>query len=209
MDKLIDDFERYYAKCFAEHGALARGVDWHDADSLAFHYDKILEVIEPDMSGKRVSVLDVGCGYGGLLNRAQERGLDLDYTGLDLVEASIAHGRARYPEAVFHNGDFFAFDPGRRFDYVLANGLLTEKLGASLKDFGQFARAAIRRMFALADRGVAFNMMTSAVNYYASNLYYQNPADMIAFCMGELSCKWRIDHSYRYYDFTMYVYRER
>ncbi len=209
MDKLNDEFERYYAKCFADHGAVARGVDWHDAESIAFHYDKLFEVVEPEFSGKRISVLDVGCGYGGLLDRAQELGLDVDYTGLDLVAESIAFGRARHSQAVFHRGDLFAFDPQRRFDYVLANGLLTEKLDASLKDFGHFARAAIRRMFELADRGIAFNMMTSAVNYYASNLFYQNPGDIISFCMAELSTKWRIDHSYRYYDFTMYVYRER
>jgi hypothetical protein len=85
--------------------------------------------------------------------------------------------------------------------------VLTEKLDVSIGEFGRFARRMIRRMFELASRGIAFNMMTTYVNFTAPNLYYQNPGEIISFCAAELSTKWILDHGYDYYDFTMYLYR--
>jgi len=207
VDPINETLGRYYTKCFAEHGASARGVDWQNAESLALHYDKILAVIQPDLQGQRVSLLDIGCGYGGLFKRAKEAGLDIDYTGIDLVDGMIAHGQSKYQDAKFVRGDIFTFPLGRNFDYVVANGVLTEKLDVSIREFGQFARRMILRMFDLASRGIAFNMMTSYVNFTASNLYYQNPGEIISFCAAELSPKWVLDHGYKHYDFTMYVYR--
>jgi SAM-dependent methyltransferase len=199
---------RYYTKCFAEYGATARGVDWHDAESLALHYDKMLSVIEPGLRGSCVSILDIGCGFGGLLERADQRGIALDYTGIDLVGDMIHHGAINHPTATFVMADVFAFNPKQQFDYVVANGVLTEKLDVSIREFGRFSRRMILRMFALASRGIAFNMMTSNVNYMAPNLYYQSPGELIAFCAAELSSKWIMDHNvHPHYDFTIYVYR--
>jgi SAM-dependent methyltransferase len=207
LEAINETLGRYYTKCFADHGASARGVDWHDSDSLRLHYDKMLAVIRPDPRGQRVSLLDIGCGYGGLLDRAKERGLDIDYSGIDLVGEMAAHGQRRHPEARFARADIFTFEPQRSFDYVVANGVLTEKLDVSIIEFGRFARRMIKRMFDLAGAGIAFNMMTSYVNYTAPNLYYQSPSDIISYCAAELSTKWIMDHGYEYYDFTMYVYR--
>jgi SAM-dependent methyltransferase len=207
MNDVSDVLRRYYSKCFAEHGASAPGVDWHNAASLALHYDKMLAVIEMDRLYRGVSVLDVGCGYGGLLDRAIERGIDIEYTGIDIVPEMVSHGQCKHPDASFAEADIFSFIPGRTFDYVVANGVLTEKLDVSIRAFDQFSRRMIRRMFDFANRGIAFNMMTSYVNFTASNLFYQNPGELISFCSAELSPKWRLDHAYPHYDFTMYVFR--
>jgi hypothetical protein len=72
----------------------------------------------------------------------------------------------------------------------------------------RFARRLIRKMFSLARRGIAFNMMTSHVNFMAPNLYYKNPLEIIAFCASELSRRFRVDHAYPLYEYTVYVYRD-
>jgi hypothetical protein len=64
-------------------------------------------------------------------------------------------------------------------------------------------------MFSLARHGIAFNMMSSHVNFMAPNLYYKNPLEITAFCATELSRRFRVDHAYPLYEFTMYVYRDR
>jgi len=207
MNEINKTLEKYYSDCFSTHGATARGVDWHHADSLLVHYDKMLAVVRSSAETRRTSLLDVGCGYGGLLDRAKERGLDLAYAGIDLVGGMVEHGRARHPEAEFMRGDILADLADRKFDYVVANGVLTEKLDASLVEFGRFARNMVRKMFELCNVGIAFNMMTTYVNFTAPNLYYQSPGELISFCSAELSTKWRIDHDYNYFDFTMYVYK--
>ena len=198
----------FYAQCFAEHGATPRGVDWQNWQAMALHYDKILGVIEPDLAAGRISLLDVGCGFGGLLDHAKSKGIALDYTGIDTVSAMVDHGRKHHPDAKFVAADIFTFEPKRSFDYVVCNGVLTEKLDLSISAFDGFVRDVVRRMFAIAGRGIAFNLMTSHVNFTAPNLFYKNPLEMIAFCTAELSPKFIIDHAYAHYDYTMYVYRE-
>jgi SAM-dependent methyltransferase len=208
MGEITATLHDYYAKCFAEHGANPRGVDWHNWQSLALHYDKMLAVIEPERAARSVSLLDVGCGFGGLLDHAAAKGIVLDYTGIDIVSAMVQHGEQRHPEAKFAVANVFDFDPGRSFNYVVCNGVLTEKLDVSIMKFDEFVRRMVRRMFGFADRGIAFNLMTTHVNFTAPNLFYKNPLEMIAFCTAELSSKFKIDHAYPHYDYTMYVYRE-
>ncbi len=208
MEDIDTTLSSYYAKCFAEHGPSPRGVDWHNWQSLALHYDKMLAVIEPDVAVSRVSLLDVGCGFGGLLDHAKSKGIALDYTGIDVVRAMIEHGQKRHADAMFATASIFDFDHERPFDYVVCNGVLTEKLDVSIKAFDEFARRMIRRMFELCGRGIAFNLMTTHVNFTAPNLYYKNPLETIAFCTAELSSKFRIDHSYPHFDYTVYVFRE-
>jgi 2-polyprenyl-3-methyl-5-hydroxy-6-metoxy-1,4-benzoquinol methylase len=208
MKEIATTLQEYYTKCFAEHGASPRGVDWHNWQSLVLHYEKMLAVIEPAAVGQRVSLLDVGCGFGGLLDYAKSKGMTLDYSGIDIVPAMITHGQKQHPEANFSAVDIFEFEPKRVFDYVVCNGVLTEKLDVSSLEFDKFVRRMVRRMFELARQGIAFNLMTTQVNFTAPNLFYKNPLEMIAFCTAELSSKFVIDHAYPHYDYTMYVYRD-
>jgi SAM-dependent methyltransferase len=208
MDEVSDTLQEYYTKCFAEHGPSPRGVDWHNWQSLALHYDKMLAVIEPGVTQGSVALLDVGCGFGGLLDHAKSKGIRLDYTGIDIVPAMIEHGRKRHPDATFASTSIFDFAPAKSFDYVVCNGVLTEKLDVSIAEFDVFARRLISRMFELAGRAIAFNLMTTHVNFTAPNLFYKNPLEMIAFCAAELSPKFAVDHAYPHYDYTMYVYRQ-
>src|SRR5262249_4579945 len=161
-------------------------------------------VIEPDLVGERVSLLDVGCGFGGLLDHAERKGVSLDYTGIDIVPAMIDHGRENHPQAKLVRASIFEFDPGHSFDYVVCNDVLTEKLDVYIMVFDEFVRRTVCRMFELCKRGIAFNLMTTQVNFTAPNLFYKNPLEMIAFCIAELSSKFVVDHSYPHFDYTMY-----
>ena len=78
-----------------------------------------------------------------------------------------------------------------------------------------FAKRLIRKMFSLCRYGIAFNMMSTRVNFTVGNLYYQNPIELFTFLLNEVSPRVVIDHGYsslqsgvgKYYDFTVYVYK--
>ena len=94
------------------------------------------------------------------------------------------------------------------FDYVVCNGILTQKLDVPGLAMDQFAARLIRRLFLLCERGIAFNVMTTKVNFFSNNLYYRNPSELLAWCMNELSPYVKLDHSYPLYEYTVYVYRD-
>src|SRR5205807_6094256 len=130
--------------------------------------------------GSRASLLDVGCGYGGLLQFAISKHLDLDYTGIDVADNMIEWAVANLPSGSFLHGDILDYKFDRQFDYVVCNGILTQKLEASGWEMDQFANQLIRRLFSLCTIGIAFNVMTTKVNFYSNNLYYRNPAELLA-----------------------------
>ena len=199
----------HYAATFAAHGPTAKGVDWGPAADVRLRYEKMLSVIEPHIAAERtVSLLDVGCGYGGLLEHAESRGLKLDYTGIDMAGNMIEHARGAFPQAQFWHGDVLALAHPRQFDYVICNGILTQKLLASILAMNAFAQQLMRKLFDLSCRGVAFNIMSNQVNFMADNLYYRSPVEVLSFALSELTRKVRIDHAYRLYEYTVYLYRE-
>lgn len=202
---ITEAFNAYYSDAFETHGANALGVDWINDDVLRARYDMMLRLL-PEQGTAPVSVLDVGCGYGGLLAHAKSKGIALQYTGLDISDPMIRYGQKTYPEATFINSDFFSFEPEEPFDYVFCNGLLTQKLTASHLEMDHYARGIIARLYAVCSRGAAVNMISNRVNYFADNLFYKSPVEALGFCMG-LGAQVRLDHTYTPYEFAVYMYR--
>jgi SAM-dependent methyltransferase len=211
MHPISELLKAHYTETFRRHGATARGVDWGPEADVRLRYDKMLALIrdDPSPSGDRPAVLDVGCGFGGLYAHAEAAGRSLAYTGVDVADEMIAHAAEALPGATFVCADVLDYAPpaGQKFEYVVCSGILTQKLTASNMEMDRFAQQLVRRMFDLASRGVAFNVMTTKVNHFANNLYYRNPVELTAWCLSELTPHLRLDHAYPLYEYTMYLYR--
>lgn len=208
MDPISEALGRHYAETFERHGPTSLGVDWGaDASRTSLRYDKMLAVLPRDFA-PTTSLLDVGCGYGGLLTHAARKGLAFQYTGIDVAENMIGWATTNVPEARFVHGDILIHDFGETFDYVICNGILTQKLQAPGLEMDRYAARLIRRLFELCRNGIAFNVMTTKVNHFANNLYYRNPAELLSWCLSEVTPYLRLDHAYPLYEYTMYLYRE-
>jgi len=207
MSEVSKKLKDHYESTFRANGPTSQGVDWgEDASRLELRYEKMLAVISGGAK-EAPSLLDVGCGFGGLWEYARSRGIMLDYTGIDVAENMIQWARETYADAEFICGDVLEIEFARRFDYVICNGILTQKLDVPGTTMDQFAGRLIRRMFDLCDRGVAFNVMTTKVNFFSNNLYYRNPAELFSWCLSEITPYLRIDHAYPLYEYTLYLYR--
>lgn len=68
------------------------------------------------------SVLEVGCGSGGLLSRLHAR----RRVGVDLSEKQVAAARARVPDAEFHVQSGECLELGERFDYIVLSDTLNQ-----------------------------------------------------------------------------------
>jgi 2-polyprenyl-3-methyl-5-hydroxy-6-metoxy-1,4-benzoquinol methylase len=218
MDQITQTLKDYYTRTFEQYGATAKGVDWGNEQELLARYDKMLAVMQKDFMAPKenVSMLDVGCGWGGLLRRVQNLNISLEYSGIDVVNDMIVHGRTEFPQAEFIHGDVFEMAQDDAYDFVVCNAILTQKLEVSNIEMEQFARKLVKKMFALCRHGIAFNMMSTRINFMVSNLYYQNPSELFSWLLTDISPRVRIDHGYsslanrsgKFYDFTVYVYKD-
>ncbi|MEM9110019.1 MAG: class I SAM-dependent methyltransferase [Planctomycetota bacterium] len=208
MDPITASLRDHYQRTFAEHGCSAAGVDWGTDESVRRRNHAMLQLVTNDLERPaKPSLLDVGCGYASLLDQANRTGVGLDYRGIDVVPAMTTAAAQRHPTASFRTLDVFDLVDDERYDYVVCNGILTQKLEASQLDMQEFAKRLIVSLFTHCSRGIAFNVMSSRVNFMADNLFYWSPVESLAYCISELSSSIGLDHHYLPYEYTVYVYR--
>jgi len=204
------ELARHYSQTFQRFGPTSRGVDWGpDTRDHSLRLDLMLDVLRYGVpTSNRPSLLDVGCGYGSLIDRANDRNLPLSFTGIDICQPMIDFARKRHPHANWIVGDFLSEEISQQSDYVVCNGILTQKLEATIRDMDEFLKLLVRRMFDSCRIGCAFNVMSSHVNFMSPRLYYRSPAELLAWCMNEISSRVIVNSAYPLFEFTVYLYRE-
>ena len=99
-------------------------------------------------------------------------------------------------------------DANASFDYVVCNGILTQKLSSPPAQMKLYMEKLIEKMFQTCSIGIAFNVMTDRVNFQVDNLFYQNPEALLTHCLNNVTRRIRIDHSYPMYEYTVYLFKE-
>ncbi len=192
----------FYSGKYAEHGDSIEAVGWRSAEKQELRFEVLAGIGEID--GARV--LDVGCGFGDMLDYFIRSGKDVQYFGMDIMEDFVNTAQVRLPGARLFAFDILddapeGFEPP--FDYVLASGLL----GLNLGDNGAFAREALRKMYEWCGTGVAANFVSSYVDYREDYLAYTSPEEIFKFCKTELTGRVALRHDYLPHEFSLYLYR--
>ncbi|MCO6432093.1 MAG: class I SAM-dependent methyltransferase [Deltaproteobacteria bacterium] len=209
IENVSSVLKAHYSATFKHFGATAAGVDWGPQSEVELRYDRMLALVSSTMnkSSECPAVLDVGCGFGGLIGYAEGRGFNLRYTGIDLCDNMIQHARKSFPRHEFICGDIFHLPENRTFDFLLCNGVLTQKLNVSTADMDRYAERLIKKMFSHCTVGIAFNVMSTKVNFMVDNLYYRDPCELAAWCMREVTSRFVLDHGYPLFEYTLRLYR--
>ena len=199
----------HYESCFLEHGRTPQGVDWPNAEDLATRFEVMLGVVRPGAG--RVSLLDLGCGPGLLVDHLErtQRRADLDYAGVDLSEPMLASARAAWPGLSFERRDILADPlPELSVDYVILNGVLTERVTAPREEMVAFAIDLLAAAFSAARIGIAFNVMSKLVDWERDDLFHWGYDEMAAALAPRLSRHMTIRADYGLREYTTYVYRQ-
>lgn len=192
----------HYDGLLSRHGQSHRSLYWGSAASQQLRFQVLSEV--GDLRG--AVVLDVGCGLGDLNGYLCEKGMDVRYTGWDLTPSMVTAARQRFPHLNFENRNILApdadpIDEGKRADYVFSSGLFT------FADDG-FLRQAVGKMYALCDKALAFNTLSSIALDKDAGEYYADPMTVLNFCLS--ITPWvTLRHDYMPHDFTVYMYRRQ
>lgn len=207
MSGSVSDIAKaYYEAALAEFGDDPKGVNWRDRESQEMRFAALAGIA--DLSGCRLH--DVGCGLAHFNAWMKRQNIDCTYLGSDIsekmVEAAIANAP---PPAELHVADILsaADEPWMRADYVVNSGVFTVRSSVPEDEWREFVHDMIRAMFRLADRGIAFNLMSSFVDYRDDHLFYESPQAIMDFCVRELSRKIVIRHDYPLWEYAVYVYR--
>ncbi|HEY0972517.1 MAG TPA: class I SAM-dependent methyltransferase [Gemmatimonadales bacterium] len=199
----------HYEACLARHGDTHLGVDWPNRADADTRYRVMLEVMRR-APGEHVELLDFGCGAAHLyefMQRCPEYA-DVAYSGADLSEAFVSLSRRKFPQLPFYRTDVLREpDALPEFDYVVLNGVLTERLTLSFDEMFAYAEELLARLFTKARVGMAFNVMSKRVDWERHDLFHV-PFDQLAEMLARrLSRHFVFRHDYRLHEYTAYVYR--
>lgn len=192
-----------------KYGDSFRGVGYtKSAQEAAERYALMLGVVrEPETS---VSLLDLGCGLGHLLDFIESRSdyRHVRYVGLDISQKYLAAARERHPRQEFVLMDVLDSDEALPvFDYVVLNGVFNYRgsidRGRMMRYWEQLTATAYRHC----RLGLAFNVMSTLVDWERDDLFHLSLDEMSRFVSKQLSRHFIIRHDYQAYEYTTYVYR--
>jgi SAM-dependent methyltransferase len=190
----------HYRALVAAHGATPAGTQM-SAEGQRFRFDKLMEVA--DLDG--LEVLDLGCGTGAFYPRLAARFPGVRYTGVDILPEMVGVARQSWPAARFMAADILGDDgpADASADVVLASGIFNN----ARADSELFMRRMLSRAFALCRRALAFNFISTQVTRRDPGMDYHDPADVLRFCLDEMSPRVSLHHHYERCDVAVFVTR--
>lgn len=202
----------HYEQCLAKHGPCPQGMDWPNGSDLAKRFSIMLQVL-PVNSETPVRLLDLGCGIGLLLDYFEtvepQRFQQIDYTGIDISAHMIACAKQRWPAYHFiqHNILESASDESP-YDYLIMNGVLTEKQHLSQTQMETQALRLIETAFRLTKKALVFNVMSPCVDWRRADLFHWDLDAMMQNVTRHLTRHVTVRHDYGLYEYTVYLYHQ-
>ena len=188
---------RFYNDSLNRYGnSDSRSVRWPVAAEQLIRFQALLGV--GDVSQSRL--LDVGCGLGDLYKYLLQCQIEVTYTGIDIVPELISAAQQRFPDGDFRNLDIF--DVGQRYDYVLASGALSFKV----ENNQHYYQEMIRKMYELAKKAVAFNMLDNRIHSDDETYAAYSPIVIADFC-STFASRVEVVPDYLPQDFAIYLYK--
>jgi len=128
------------------------------------------------------------------------------WSGTEVTAEFVEHALSANPDASVMLRDL-AVAPGEdRYDYVVLAGTFYHLAGAEPEEFDQFLRSLVTNCWTMCRRGLAFNLVTDAVDYRIDDLYYPDIGGVIDLVRG-LTRFFEIDHATPLYEYTIRMYR--
>jgi len=188
-------FYNFHLKQFGDRPEALR---WTPQGQLK-RYNTLAE-IAPDLNNS--SILDYGCGTGDFYRFLKRRGIDVQYTGVDINENFIELARKKYPECTFNVLDGPEDQVEGFFDYIVICGVFNLRVPGVADDM----KETLITLFKHCNKGLALSALSSHTPIRDPELHFTSPEEMVKFSLENLSPCIALRHDRIPNDFTLYVY---
>jgi SAM-dependent methyltransferase len=206
MKKYIE-LQIHYENCLAKYGPNSKGMDWPNSDDLIKRFKVLTSIINEDLSNN-FSVLDLGCGVGLMVDFLKESNLinKINYKGIDISSQMISFAKKRFPEYDFEGRDILESKlEENSYDYIIMNGLFTEKLNMSQSEMLAFFKEMIKNVFDSCKKGFSFNVMSAHVDWKRDDLFHLELDQLVSFLVQDCSRNIKIDMDYGLFEYSVFV----
>jgi len=169
----IDDISKFYNSKFQEYGPDIKAVGWSTPESQVQRYLTLLN--GADIKGR--SIIDLGCGLGGLIPILKRlAGDDFQYLGIDVSEAFVSFCEQNFhgENLRFSGGNFLELDL-QESDFVFASGVFT----LNIPGMREYASMCLDKMFSLSRIACAANFLSDRADYQLDKNLHYDPTDVL------------------------------
>lgn len=201
---------RRHQRSIQERGYGATALYWNNTEAQQVRFDVLSDLLlryglKNDQAWS-FHLLDVGAGFGDFYPYLTAREFDVRYTGIDVSPDMVQAAGFKHSGLRLQQGELFDFDwPDNSFDFVVCSGAMNEVVDAPDCE-GEYAKAVIRRMYALAKTGVAFNLLNARHDWTANRGLLQSfePEEIAEYC-SDFARQVVLEEGYLPNDFSVYL----
>lgn len=203
----------HYRECLKKYGDRSLGMDWpRETDNLR-RFAVMAALFEQDLlsSGKRIKLLDFGCGTSHFFEFLRTTGLAkrIDFMGIDIVPESIEISKRKFPGNKYLCLDILASTEALgTHDYITINGIFTQKRSMTEREMRKFLERVLARLYPCFRRGLAFNTMSDQVDFRRRGAFHIDldwAAKMLA---KKFSRHFLVRHDYGLFENTFYLFKK-
>jgi SAM-dependent methyltransferase len=200
---ILSEVAAYYASKLQAHGSTPQGVDWNGVDSHETRHRQFLRLLDGAVDA---SLIDLGCGFGDFLRFLRAEGYRGRFTGYDIAPEMIEKAREMYGETEDRQWRIGA-EPDAAADFAISSGIFNVKGDVPNAVWARYVRQTLDVLAGAGRRGFAFNVLSlsSDPERRRPNLYYADPADMLAYCLSRYGRSVALLQDYGLYEFTIVV----
>lgn len=173
-NRLVTDIlTKHYTQTFIEHGPNAYGVDWGSQEKHHLRLQYMVHKVGTEVIRKE-SVLDVGCGYGELLNVLKNSFSikPMHYVGVDPCLPMIEAARSLHPEHRFEAKSFEKFIASEPILHLFCCGVFTKKMHASDEEMYDLLDLFLCYGKNVGSRSIIFNTMSPLCDMRPEDLFF-------------------------------------
>jgi SAM-dependent methyltransferase len=192
--------ERYYRSQLEGHGAPEKRVGWNTAQGQRVRFETLASV--GPLKGAKV--LDIGCGLGAFWGYLREKGVRVDYTGVDLFPNVIREARKLYPDAKFQVRRILSqpFRAGS-FDYSFLSGVFNVKV----RDNWRYMRTVLASALRQSRKAVAFNVLNAEAGIRERDRFTVSSKELADFGWSLGVSRVHLMDHYHHLDLTLFLYK--
>lgn len=194
----------FYKAKFDKYGPTLRGVGWSEKYRSKKRYMLLSNFLKHKRKNKKISILDVGCGYGELTKHLPKN-INYNYTGIDIVKSMIDYAKKKNTNK---NLKFYLADVtkiNKKYDFVICNGIFTLKNDLTNLKMKNYVLKCINSFYRCSKFAFAFNIMSEDVEFKSKILFYPKIKILIDFLNKKKISSLAVDNSSVKYERFIFV----
>lgn len=188
---MTDQVFAHYKNLFDRYGYSSNALQYRDQSSHFARFQLLTEI-----SSDLGSVLDIGAGLAHFYTYLRENGFYGRYLGLEYVDQFVEFANrlmADDQNAEVRRFDVSSGELPEGFDYGFVSGVFNN----ARENSEEFMFDTLMKLWKVCEKGIAFNILSTHVEYFDKELYYVSPEKVFSFLKCQLQ-----GHIVMYHDYV-------